>query len=186
MVIFFLRIEFFDVNHTLVFKFFLINSFIFIPLFFIFRVYQSLSRYFSINFIFDLFISSIAFMIILVSVLFYFSPEGIPRSLSIIHPVFFLIFIILSRLSFVFLVGISTSSLKKRKTIIYGAGNLGNLVSKILIEKGEHDIIGFIDNNIQKIGRKINNIKIFSDKELERITTKYNVDLAVISIKKYI
>ena len=183
MVIFFLRIEFFDVEQTLVLKFFLLNTLIFIPLFFIFRVYQSLSRYFSINFIFDLFISTLVFMMILAVILFYFSPEGIPRSLSIIHPVFFMIIIILSRLFFVFLLNISTFSKKKNKTIIYGAGSLGNSVSKILIEKGEYEIIGFIDNNPQKIGRKINNIKIFSDKELEKIVKNYNVDLAVLSIK---
>ena len=93
-----------------------------------------------------------------------------------------MIIIILSRLFFVFLLNISTFSKKKNKTIIYGAGSLGNSVSKILIEKGEYEIIGFIDNNPQKIGQKINNIKIFSDKELEKIVVKnYNVDLAVLS-----
>ncbi len=181
---FFLRIEFFDVEHTLVLKFFLLNCFIFIPLFFIFRVYHSLSRYFSINFIFDLFISTIVFIIILLFILFYFSPSGIPRSLSIIYPVFFMIFIILSRLFFVFFINISATSDRKNKTIIYGAGDLGNSVSKILIEKGNFDIVGFIDNNSQKIGRKINNIKIFSHKELDTVVKKYNVDSAVLSIKK--
>ena len=180
---FFLRIEFFDVEQILVFKFFLIASFIFIPIFFIFKVYQSLSRFFSLNFILDLLMSTLVFMVILIFILFYLSPVGIPRSLSIIHPVFFMIFIILSRLFFVFLVNISALSKKKNKTIIYGAGSLGNSVSKILIEKGDSEIIGFIDHDYQKIGQKINNIRIFSDKELSGIVKNYNVDSAVLSIK---
>ena len=50
-----------------------------------------------------------------------------------------------------FLVNISALSKKKNKTIIYGAGSLGNSVSKILIEKGDSEIIGFIDHDYQKI-----------------------------------
>ncbi len=180
---FFLRIEFFDVQHSNVIKLFIISVFIFLPLFFSLRVYQSLSRYFSVNFIFDIILSTLLFVIILSSILFLINPIGIPRSLSIIQPVFFMISVIFSRLFFVFLINLPSSKPRGQKIIIYGAGTLGSSVSKILLEKGTYDIVGFIDKDKQKIGRKLNNIKIYSYDKLEEIVSNHSVNSAVISIK---
>ena len=55
---------------------------------------------------------------------------------------------------------------KKENILIYGAGSAGYLFSQQLTE---YNILGFIDDDIQKIGNKINNFNIGSLKDYENL-----------------
>lgn len=50
--------------------------------------------------------------------------------------------------------------IKKKKLIIIGAGQFGILVSRIINKINRFNIIGFVDNDKKKIGKKINKIQV--------------------------
>ena len=66
----------------------------------------------------------------------------------------------------------------KEKLIIVGAGQLGSLVANI-INKSKYDILGFIDSDKKKIGKKINGFKVLgTDKYLFSLSSQ-KVSLAL-------
>ncbi len=75
---------------------------------------------------------------------------------------------------------------KLKKLIIIGGGQFGILVSKIVQKSKEFNIIGFIDNDEKKFGKKINNIKVLgNDKKLKKFQKKkICVAIAIGDIKK--
>jgi len=79
---------------------------------------------------------------------------------------------------------------KKKKLIpiyIIGAGQLGILVSKIVERQNKYKVIGFIDFDVKKIGKKINGIKVLgNDYYLKKCVNKNkkNIVFAIGDIKK--
>lgn len=73
----------------------------------------------------------------------------------------------------------------KEKLIIIGAGQLGSLVSNI-IDKKKYNILGFIDNDKKKIGKKINGVKILGDDKylFSTFTKKISLALCLGDIKR--
>jgi len=74
----------------------------------------------------------------------------------------------------------------KKRVLIYGAGSSGMLAYDAITNdpKNSHEIVGFIDDNDRKIGKKINTLYVYS---LKKITTelieKQNIEEVVISIQ---
>jgi len=63
---------------------------------------------------------------------------------------------------------ITSSGAKKQKVLIYGAGAMGVIVKRVLLSdvKGEYDIIGFLDNNRNLQGKKINGITVYDPNDV--------------------
>ncbi len=68
------------------------------------------------------------------------------------------------------------------KIIIYGAGQMASVVSEILKESG-HEIVGFVDDNKTLYSKKINQINVFSRKDLLKKKNYEKVCLGVGTIK---
>ena len=74
-----------------------------------------------------------------------------------------------------------------KNLIIIGAGQLGVLISKIIKKTYKFKIVGFIDNDLKKKGKKINGIRVIgNDKILKKKKEKLNIVIAVGNIKKRI
>ena len=74
-----------------------------------------------------------------------------------------------------------------KNLIIVGAGQLGVLISKIIKKNYNFQIIGFIDNDPQKKGKKINGIRVIgNDKFLKKKKEKVSIVIAIGDIKKRI
>lgn len=61
----------------------------------------------------------------------------------------------------------------KNKLVIYGAGYCGLMLSDLLLQEGNYQILCFMDQSIQKVGRQFNGIKVilpeknkYSDKDI--------------------
>lgn len=76
--------------------------------------------------------------------------------------------------------------MSKKKILIIGAGQFGIIVSNILKNSKEFEIIGFIDNNSKKLNKKINKIKVVgTDKKLNFYKKKkINLAIAIFDTKK--
>jgi len=67
-------------------------------------------------------------------------------------------------------------------SIIYGAGYSGTILSKQLIDFNIEKISYFVDDDPEKKGKIINNIKIISFKELNKLNEKINIRNIIIAI----
>ncbi len=74
------------------------------------------------------------------------------------------------------------------RTLIIGAGSAGEMVLKELYKnrKLNNVPVGFIDDNIEKVGRQIMGISILgTSNDIEMIVHKYDIKEAVLAIKDY-
>ncbi|WP_299336490.1 nucleoside-diphosphate sugar epimerase/dehydratase [uncultured Psychroserpens sp.] len=74
----------------------------------------------------------------------------------------------------------------QRRVLIFGAGNSGMITYDAITNdpKNSHQIIGFIDDNDSKIGKKINTLSVYSlDKITPKFIEKYGVEEVIISIQ---
>jgi FlaA1/EpsC-like NDP-sugar epimerase len=82
----------------------------------------------------------------------------------------------------------ATSSLRgsKRKVLIYGAGEMGFIVKRVLVSdpRGGFDVVGFIDDNRQLQGKKINGIPVFHPRVLTTdFSQHHKIETLIIAIR---
>jgi len=72
------------------------------------------------------------------------------------------------------------------RTLIYGAGEAGQLVAWRLLTLSEgsgYDLVGFLDDDVQKVGRKIHGLPVLGGQEdLDRVVRSEDVDLIVLAM----
>ncbi len=111
----------------------------------------------------------------------------IPRSILIIHYLISIIVLVISRYVFKAFYEIVSTELKSIKNVlIYGAGDSGLITYGALNRdsKNKYEIIGFIDDDSKKIGKKIDRIKIYSSKVINKsFIEKKQINEIIISIQ---
>lgn len=113
----------------------------------------------------------------------------IPNSILVIHFLLSIVLLIGSRLIVKVLYHrFNTSKDKKTRVLIYGAGASGMITkSTLLHDTGrDYEIVGFIDDNPSKVGKKIEGIPIYSrQKALNAyFLERHRVNQVIISIQK--
>ena len=71
------------------------------------------------------------------------------------------------------------------RTLLVGAGNAGNVTLKELKQRTDLgiEVVGFVDDNVKKVGRIIQGVPVLGTTgELREIVKKYDIDEAIISI----
>jgi FlaA1/EpsC-like NDP-sugar epimerase len=89
---------------------------------------------------------------------------NIPNSIILIHYVTITVVLFFERVFVKIVFRFATSSLKDtRNVLIYGAGELGFVVKRVILSdpKDGFNVIGFIDNDRNLYGKKINGIPVF-------------------------
>ena len=134
-----------------------------------------------------LFTTLTAFIVVANLVFGLFPNFTIPISIIIIHFLLNIFSLTLSRFVFKAFFEVLTTELGVVKhVLIYGAGDSGMITYGALNRdtKNNYEVSGFIDDDVHKIKKKINGIKIFN---LEKIThdfiDKNNIDEIIISIQ---
>ena len=76
-------------------------------------------------------------------------------------------------------------NIKAKNVIIFGAGEAALITNKALNQntKDRYKVIAFIDDDKNKVGKKIENIPIKHSKELEQIINDKEVDQVIISVQ---
>lgn len=131
--------------------------------------------------------SLIIISVLLNSTLNIFPLFTIPKSIVIIHFLASVILLIISRFVFkAFFEIISTELDSITNVLIYGAGDSGLITYGALNRdsKNKYEVLGFIDDNPKKHGKKIDRIKIYDGNRLTKnfIDTK-KIDEIIISIQ---
>jgi len=112
---------------------------------------------------------------------------AIPISILLIHYVAVSLFLFTGRIliKMVFLFAIGTTKSNKR-VFIYGAGELGFVVKRVVLSDSRYGfhVSGFIDDDKQKQGKKINGIQVYSPSVLTGdFMSKHNIESLIIAIK---
>ncbi|MCT4699764.1 polysaccharide biosynthesis protein [Tenacibaculum haliotis] len=133
-------------------------------------------------------LSTITISIVLINNRFSVFPNfTIPKSIVIIHYLISILVLVISRYIFkAFFEIISTELNTITNVLIYGSGDSGLITYGALNRdsKNKYEILGFIDDDEKKAGKKINRIKIYNSKTLNKEFIKSkNIDEIIISIQ---
>ena len=133
-------------------------------------------------------LTSLTFFVVVFNGFFIFYPKfTIPISIIIIHYLVTIFALTLSRFIFKAFYEVLTTELGEVKhALIYGAGDSGMITYGALNRdtKNNYEVLGFIDDDLHKINKKIDRIKIFSlDKVTHDFIEKNNIDEIIISIQ---
>lgn len=155
--------------------------------------YKGIIRHTGIRDAFNVFIGS-TFLVLLLSLLVafnsifvFFEDLAIPKSIIVIHYLVTTFVLILSRFIFkAFYELLSTDIETVNNVLIYGAGDSGIITFGALNRdtKNSYDVIGFLDDNKSKIGKKIDRVKVLSPDSITKdYIQKNEVDEVIISIQ---
>ncbi|WP_081774262.1 polysaccharide biosynthesis protein [Sphingomonas sp. URHD0057] len=107
-------------------------------------------------------------------------PEGIPRTLAVLHPLVFLLALAGARLglSSLLLEALDGAPVRQRRkrVLIYGAGSAGQQLALSVEQDRQIRVIGFVDENPVLSNRWLEGKPIWHTDDLERVLTIENVD----------
>lgn len=157
----------------------LVNSFVFYQI----KTFAGIVRYTSAQDSFRILFSVIAASLVLffINALFVVFGAGpfIGNATTIIYSLFSFLFLITYRIVVkYFFMYLKNSKLDKIRIIIYGAGEAGVATKRTF----DHDakvnktIIAFVDDDLRKVGKTIDGVRILDASELEHLIVKHEVD----------
>jgi len=170
-----------------------ISPLISIPVFASFGLYKAVIRYFGFESIWQTLKAVILYSLIWGILSFMLVIEGIPRSVIFINT--FLVFAMLVGARFLYrwmVINFTSNEIFSRNKskiniLIFGAGNAGIELAAALEFSQKYRITGFIDNNQDLIGAKINGINVFEFGDVNTLIQKFaikEVYIAIPSISK--
>ncbi len=153
-----------------------------IPLFIKFGLYRSVLRYLGYKVILSCFQAITIATAMSGFILFLFRDQDTSRLVIIIFWFISNILIISSRFLFKYLLySIKFNGLKLNNVLIYGAGNGSVLISDIINKDRSYNLIGFVDNILEK-GNIINSLPVYRSKDLEFLINKFNIYMILICV----
>ena len=144
-------------------------------------VYKIMLRYFGWDGMerigFAILLTSAVMTFVLLSVQFV----GIPRTLAVIQPMVFMIFLIVNRVlvSFLLLRSISGNphaGFERREVLVYGTGQTAMQLAEAIRREPGFALVGVVDPDDNHGGRHIGTIPIFNDSELERLLVEQPIE----------
>lgn len=156
---------------------------IFMPLFLYLRIYQNVNRYMDIKSLNYIFYILIVYAFIYFGIIFFSGIPQVPRSIGIIQPIIFTIFVISIRIIALGIINFPQNNNKRINILIYGAGEAGANIIKAISQNNFYKIIGFIDDDLSKTGSKIFNTPVFNPNDLKRIVEKEDIQEVLITIR---
>lgn len=113
--------------------------------------------------------------------------NNIPLSIISIHFLLNVVVLVASRYIFKYVYGILTNGISDTKRIlIYGAGNSGIITYKTIVNDPQNilKVIGFIDDNKNKSGKKYDRVSIYhSNKLTEKFVKEHKIREIIVSIQ---
>ena len=172
----------------------LLSLIVYVGFFVIFRSYAGLIRHTTLTDVTLVFVStsSSAFVLALFSLFVRtFSVSTllvVPLSVIFIHYVLITVALFFMRVSVKMLFRFATSAVRHptRRVLIYGAGDMGFIVKRVLLSdpRGGFTVHGFIDDSRRLQGKKINGIQVFGPEILNKdFILKNKIETLVIAIR---
>jgi len=118
---------------------------------------------------------------------FYHSFYGVPALPNSINLIAFFIGVVMLltyrlvvKFVFEYLKGSKKSN---RKIIIFGAGDSGQMVNQLFTNDPAYKIIGYLEDDPNKVGKVVNGVKIYGGNNFEALLKEHQVDELIISVQ---
>ena len=131
----------------------------FLIIFGVMRIYAVIFRYVSVKTFKHLARAVGVYAVLFFGTLLIPEMNSVPRSVGLIQPAVFILFLFISRGSIGVILNEPNSDLNNKRMLIYGASAAGSAMSGLSIERNDH-VFGFIDDDPRKHGRRMFGIPI--------------------------
>ena len=151
-----------------------------------FRLYHTIFRYSGVYAFIKIAkaISVYAFFYFLIFTLI--GINGVPRTIGIIQPIIFFIFISSSRLAALYFLGDmyikELNENKKTRALIYGTGKAGRQLMTSLMNNSTINVLGFLDQDPKFHGNQINNLTIYDPEAIQDIIAEKKIDEILLAL----
>lgn len=147
-------------------------------------VYRSLIRFSGARTIADLAIACGVLSLPLFVVCVIFRLPSVPRTLSVLHPMIFLLLLAASRVGirFVLLDLLKVFDANARRVLVYGAGRAGQQLALSLRHEPQVELVGFIDDDTRLDGQRLDGVTVFGANRLHEILAETHVDEVLLAI----
>ena len=112
----------------------------------------------------------------------FFSIDGIPRTIGLIQPLVLLVLISSWRILVRYLLRKVNSKDYEYKSLVYGAGKSGRELVRAMQESSEIIIKGFIDDDLNQQGCRIDGKLIYSPLNLKALISQYDINLILLAL----
>lgn len=109
---------------------------------------------------------------------------GIPRTLSLIHPILLFVAVAASRLlarHWLFATG-APGAVRQRRVIIYGAGSAGRQLAGAITQSMEMVVVGYFDDDPILIGSVIDGVRIHDPADMARVVEGLAADEVLLAL----
>ena len=134
---------------------------IFLPLFIRFGLYRAIFRYTGLATMQTLLHATGLYGAALIALVLLTFPAGVPRSVGVLQPLLFLLLVSNTRAWARFWLNKGARGSQKQRLLIYGAGSAGAQTAAAVANAGEFELLGFVDDDVTKVGRHINGVPVF-------------------------
>jgi FlaA1/EpsC-like NDP-sugar epimerase len=164
-----------------------LNLFLFLMIFqvfslYFFKVYRGIRKHFSRKDIARI-ISSVLISCFVSSIFVnYCGNFNFPRSTIIIYSIIFTYLTIFTRIVIKNKKYFFKSDARQKNALIICLSDDAEICARKLIDSQDYNIIGYLDNNLKRIGLEIYGIKVLGEiSQLEKVTVKYKIDTVFLS-----
>jgi FlaA1/EpsC-like NDP-sugar epimerase len=134
---------------------------IFVPVFVRFGLYRAIFRYTGLATMQTLLKAAATYGGLLLLVVLLTFPAGVPRSVGVLQPILFLLLVSNSRAWARFWLNRGVRRDLRQRLLIYGAGSAGAQTGAAVASGGEFELLGFVDDDVRKIGHHINGVPVY-------------------------
>jgi len=147
---------------------------LFIPIFIKFGLYRAIFRYTGLAALRATGMAVLIYGCLLTTILVWQKWPGVPRSLGVLQPLVFLFLVGGSRaLARFWLADLSQArSNCEGRLLIYGAGTAGVQTMVALHMSQQYALLGFVDDDVSKVGRSVNGIPVFAPDEVPHVVER--------------
>lgn len=148
---------------------------IFLPVFIGFGLYRAIFRYTGLAIMRTLLQAAGLYGAIFLALVLLTFPADVPRSVGVLQPLLFLLLVSNTRAWARFWLNRGARGTPKRRLLIYGAGSAGAQTAAAVANAGEIELLGFIDDDLNKGGRHINGVPVFLPSEAADSVERFGV-----------
>jgi FlaA1/EpsC-like NDP-sugar epimerase len=141
-----------------------------LPIFVRFGLYRAIFRYTGQAALLATAQAVAVYAALLLGVLFLAGWSGVPRSVGILQPIFFLLLVDASQaMARFWLAALDKTGAPQGRLLIYGAGTAGVQTAAAMGISGQFKLLGFIDDDTLKVGRSVNGVRVYGHGEVLEI-----------------
>ena len=148
-----------------------------VPVFVQFGLYRAIFRYTGQAALMATAKAIAVYAALLLAILLWRQWPGVPRSLGILQPLVFFLLVGASRAFARFWLADLDRARNQTegRLLIYGAGTAGVQTASALGVSGQFDLLGFVDDDADKIGRNINRVRVYGRDEVAGLVARLGV-----------